>query len=261
MRSDAGRRRPRRAAARPRRGPHGVAGDPGADARPEAGLLAAARPARGTGARRRPPDDQQQRGQEGGLGEQGRDDADGADRAEAVQRGRLRGQEADHGAGDRAGGGEQGRQGAAQRGRHRVLGGGVAAQLFPVTVDKQQRVVAGGAEDQHDQDLGRQRADGEPGVGQAVGGGLGDLDGRRARRTGETTTAGGCGRRARMTATMISAVSSRGSLVPGAAVGVHRGRPGHGGLQAGGRRLRARDHAADGSHRGAVDAGLSWPAR
>ena len=44
-------------------------------------------------------------------------------------------------------------------------------------MDEQQRVVAGRAEHQHDEDRGRQRAHREPGVGEAVRASLGDDDG------------------------------------------------------------------------------------
>jgi hypothetical protein len=150
----------------------GVAGDPGADARPEPRLF----PADRTGARNaRPegcPSGDEQRGQERGLREQRGHDADGTDWAETVQRGGVGGQQAEHGAGDRGGGGGERGQGGAQRGGHRGLGHGVAAQFLPVPVREQQGVVAGRAEDQDDEDVGRQRGHGEPGVGEAVRGRL-----------------------------------------------------------------------------------------
>ena len=129
------------------------------------------------GPERDPAEHQQQRGQERDLGQQRGGDADRADRAEAVQRGRLRGQQADHRADHGGGRGGQGRHGAAQRGRHRVLGGRVLPQFFPVAVGQQQRVVAGRAEHQHGQDGRGQRADREPGAGQPVRGRLGHHDG------------------------------------------------------------------------------------
>ena len=214
---------------------HGAAGDPGADARPQPGLLAPglevtgdARPERG------PPGDQEQRGQEGDLGEQGGDDADGAYRAQAVQGGRLRRQQADHGAGDGAGGGQQGGQGRSQRGGHRVLGGGVAAQLLPVTVDEQQRVVGGRAQDQHPQDRGRQRADGEPGVGEPVRGGLGDDDGPERAEQRQQPQEGAAVDNDEDDHDDHEGGEQQGVLgtAADAAVGVHRGRSGHRDLQA-----------------------------
>jgi hypothetical protein len=62
------------------RDPGRMTGNPGADAGPQAGLpvLGLGDPD-GAGPEGRPADDQQERGEECGLGEQGRDDAHGAD--------------------------------------------------------------------------------------------------------------------------------------------------------------------------------------
>ena len=203
---------------------------------------------------------EEQRGQEGDLGEQGGDDADGPDRAQAVQGGRLRRQQADHGAGDGAGGGQQGGQGRSQRGGHRVLGGGMAAQLLPVTVDEQQRVVRGRAQDQHPQDRGRQRADGEPGVSEPVRGGLGGDDGPERAEQRQQPQEGAAVDDDEDDHDDHEGGEQQGVLgtAADAAVGVHRGRSGHGGLQAvTGAADRPADHPADGLHRGGVSAGLA----
>ena len=116
----------------------------------------------------RAPDDEQQRRQECGLREQRRHDAhrpDGAEPAKGCGVGR---EQADQRAGDGGGRGDERRQGAAQRGRHRLLRRGVVPELLPVPVDEEQGVVARCAEDKHDEDVGRQGGHGEAGVGQAM---------------------------------------------------------------------------------------------
>src|ERR1700761_1381258 len=156
---------------------HRAPGDAAPGGGPQPGILAA----RGVLARDPRPeggaaDDQEQGGQEGDLGEQGGDDGHGADRAKAVQGGRLRRQQADHRAGHGAGRGQQGGHGGAQGDGHGLFGPGVVAQFLAVAVDEQQRVVGRRAEDQDPQDRRRERADGEPCGGQPVRGGLGHVD-------------------------------------------------------------------------------------
>jgi hypothetical protein len=147
---------------------------------------------------------------------------------------RLRGQQADHGADNRAGGGQQGRQRAAQRDGHGIRGGGVKAQFFPIPVGQQQRVVRGRAEDQYSQDRGGQRAHGEPGVEQAVHRGFGDDDTAQGTEQGQQPQQG---------AAVDEDEDDRDDHHRGeqqrvfgfagdAAVGGQRGRSGHGYLQA-----------------------------
>ncbi len=125
-----------------------------------------------------PAADGEQRGQQGEAGEQPGGDAEGGDGAEAAVGVQVAGQQTqqrgDDGAGrcgDHRGGGADG---GAQRGP--VVGAGV--QLLAVAGDEQQRVVGGGAEDQHVQDAGGQVGDGQ----QVVAGEHGD-DGLGAEQT------------------------------------------------------------------------------
>ena len=239
------------------RDPAGVSSDPGADGRPQAGLLtwlsAVGRDAR---PERPAADDEEEGGQEGGLGEQGGHDGHGTDGTETVQGRRLGGEQAEHRAGDRGGRSDQGRQAATHRRGHGVLGGGVTSQLFAVAVREEQGVVAGGTEHQHDEDRRRQRADGEPSTGETVSGGLGDDDRAERAEKGEQPQDRAAVDEQEDDRHDDQRGEQQASLGAAAAIGGDCSVARHRDLQAVGRgRGRRVDHPADGLHGVGVHAG------
>ena len=109
---------------------------------------------------------------------QGDRDADGGDRAEALGGVHAGEQQAEHAGDHRRAAGEDRGAGAVQRERHRLVPVLVAAQLLAVARDQQQGVVGPGAEDQHGEDAGALRVDGQAELGRRAG------RSRPARRTG-----------------------------------------------------------------------------
>ena len=104
-------------------------------------------------------------------------------------------QQAEHADDDRGAAGEDRRAGPVQRDRHRLVPVLVPAQLLAVAGDQQQRVVGAGAEDQHGQDAGALRVDGQAGVlGEQVDDRLRGDERDHRRRSPAAATAPGCGR-------------------------------------------------------------------
>ena len=142
-----------------------------------------------------PAEDHEQRGQQGDHDQQGHGHADGEDRAEAggrVEVGEGQAQQADD---DGRGAGDDGRRGPVQRERHRLVPVLVAAELFSIAGDEQQRVVGAGADHQDAQDVLALVVDDEVGVlRQQVDHAAGHGVGERPRRGSAGSRGSGCGR-------------------------------------------------------------------
>ena len=158
--------------------------------------IASGEPNRGTYGQNSPRPNSTQRGGEHEQGEDHRDhDADragDAERAVAREFGEQQGQQGER---DGAAARDDRGTGAAQGAPHRVASILVQPQLVPVARDEQQGVVGSGTEDEHRQDAGHRRIQGDADCGRHAAGDdarerVGEADDDERARA----TATGCGR-------------------------------------------------------------------
>ena len=145
--------------------PAGMPADLAADPRPEPGDRRLDRAEAGPLRPEHPTSaDDEQRGKQREHREERDCDADRGDRTKALGRVHLREQQQEHADRDRARARDQRGPGAVQRQCHRLVPVLVPAQLLAVSRDQEQRVVGAGPEDEHGEDAGALRIDGQAAV-------------------------------------------------------------------------------------------------